>query len=247
MSFTDTGEELTIRRAWLMEVNRRSQEFAGLLVPGEDLPEPEDIDAFVRTLPRAANVAEISLLKARLLDLALRWTVFTHARFHGGRRCCCSFATLEPLAGGWRIDPRWDVAVARQWADACAEIGERLRDRQNARRLASELVERHREHHALTSHAEQLGAAPRALARTFRDEFGCTPHAFLTRVRVARAVPKLASGDKTESVASEVGYRSKKDLFGALRKLTGLRPSEVQRLSAEQVATIVERLEPGRN
>jgi hypothetical protein len=57
----------------------------------------------------------------------------------------------------------------------------------------------------------------------------------------------LAAGEKTEFVALEVGYRSKKDLFGALKRLTGLRPSEVHRLAACEIASIVERLDRARN
>ena len=85
------------------------------------------------------------------------------------------------------------------------------------------------------------------LRRTFQDEFGCTPHEFLTRRRIARAIPLLAKGMKTRVVASEVGYRSRKNLFGALKKLTGLLPSEVQKLSATDLASVVERLDPTAN
>ena len=70
---------------------------------------------------------------------------------------------------------------------------------------------------------------------------------FLTRIRIATAVQMLANGGKTEIVASDVGYRSKKDLFGALKQLTGLHPSGVQRLSPNEVTSIVERLNPWRN
>jgi hypothetical protein len=44
-----------------------------------------------------------------------------------------------------------------------------------------------------------------------------------------------------------VGYRSKKDLFGALKRLTGLLPSEVQKLSASQLASVVAGLDPTAN
>ena len=149
MPFT-TG--LIVRNGWLSEVNRRSQEFAGMFVPGEDFPNAAAMEAFVRTLPRPANAAEQTLLKARLLDLALRWGVYAHARYHGKHRCSCVFTDVEFLAGM-----------------------------------------------------------------------------------------------KTEVVASEVGYRSKKSLFGALKRLTGLLPSDVRRLSAADLAAIVKRMDRAGN
>lgn len=230
-----------------MEINGRLQEFAGRLLPDEESAGPEELEAFVRTLPHAANAAETSLLKAKLLDVVFRWSVYAHTRFHGTHRCPCPFTTLESLARSWKVDPEWDDAVTVEWASACAGVGERLRAREEARRLAAVLVERYQDARAVGTHADDLSAEPWTLARAFRDEFGCTPHAYLTRIRVAKAVPMLADGDKSEWVASSVGYRSRKDLSGAVKKLTGLMPSEVQRLSARQVASIVERLDPGRN
>jgi hypothetical protein len=82
------------------------------LIPGSELPELEQIEAFVRTLPPAANAAETALLKAKLLEIAFRWSLFTHERSHGGGRGSCLFSTLEPLADSWRVDPRWDDEVA---------------------------------------------------------------------------------------------------------------------------------------
>ena len=213
---------LTVRNTWLIDINRRSQEFAGRFMPGQDLPDAAAIEAFVRTLPRPPT-PEQTLLKATLLDLALRWSVYAHARYHGEHRSSCVFTAVESLARTWRVDPRWDDDVASEWAAACAGIGERLSAREDARRLASAPIQPH------------LGAATIGdghsktwtLTRTFSDEFGCTPHGFLARRRIAKAVPLLAQGVKTEVVAYEVGYRSKKSLFGALKRLTGLLPSDV--------------------
>lgn len=244
MGPNDSSDLLPVRYDWVAEVNRRSQEFARRFVPDEDPPDTQEVQSFIHSLPDAANAAETSLLKGVLLDLAFRWSVFAHARFHGRHRCSCLFTTLEPLAQSWRVDPQWNDTVASEWAAACAGIGQRLRARQDARRLASLLGEHHQDPRALSIHMKVLGAEPWTLVRTFRDEFGCTPHAFLTRIRVARAVAKLAEGEKTEAVASDVGYRSKKDLFGALKTLTGLRPSEVQKLPRLEVLSIIERLEP---
>jgi hypothetical protein len=59
-------------------------------------------------------------------------------------------------------------------------------------------------------------------------------------------MPMLADGEKTESVALRVGYRSRKGLNKAVDKLTGLKPSDVRNLPVTTIASIVERLNPWR-
>jgi AraC-like DNA-binding protein len=233
---------LTVRPEWLREVNRRSQEFVGRLLPNQSLIERQDLETFVRKLPVAAGAAEATLLKARLLELTLRWSAHAHQRFHGSRSCSCLFKALEPLAGTWRVDPEWDARIAAQWTEVFAPIGDGLRNRENARRLAALIAEQYRAVGTVAALVEQLSADPRRLAKAFRDEFGCTPHAYLTRVRVAQALDLLGRGVKVEAVALDVGYRSKKDLFQSLRKLTGLLPSDVRRLTRAERSAIFERL-----
>jgi hypothetical protein len=90
-----------------------------MFVPGEDFPNAAAMEAFVRTLPRPANAAEQTLLKARLLDLALRWGVYAHARYHGKHRCSCVFTHVESWLGRggwiragtmtWRASGRWSA------------------------------------------------------------------------------------------------------------------------------------------
>ena len=247
MGFSGEGYELRVRGAWLMDVNRRWQEFAGFLIPGDELPTAESLEALVHSMPSAENAAERALLKGTLLDFAFRWSALVHARFHAGRQCSCVFASLEPLGQRWRVGPLCDASVVHEWATSCGAISERLRHRQSARDLAALLIDRYHEHQALRAYAAARGEDATKLRRGFRDEFGCTPHVFLARVRVAAAMPMLAGGDKTESVALRVGYRSRKGLNKTLEKLTGLKPSDVRNLPATTIASIVERVNPCRN
>jgi AraC-like DNA-binding protein len=227
----------------LSEVNRRAQEFTGRFVPGEDLPNVDAIESFVRALPRPANAAEQTLLKASLLDLAFRWSVKAHARYHGKHRCPCVFTVLDEFARTWRVEPRWDDQIASRWTAACARIGERLRAREDAHRLAAALADP--DHGGRAEASGVTKSDERSLRRTFKDQFGYTPHDFSTRNRIARALPLLADGMKTERVAAGVGYRSKKNFFAALKKLTGLRPSEVRRLGTSELEELIERVTPG--
>jgi AraC-like DNA-binding protein len=75
--------------------------------------------------------------------------------------------------------------------------------------------------------ANEVGLAPRSLARRFEDETGMTWRAALRRMRVLRAVEELAAGDTPVTrIAFTVGYTSLSAFNAAFRELTGRTPSE---------------------
>ncbi|WP_327085553.1 AraC family transcriptional regulator [Nonomuraea sp. NBC_01738] len=75
--------------------------------------------------------------------------------------------------------------------------------------------------------AEQVGLAPRSLARRFEDETGMTWRAVLRRMRVLRAIEELAAGDTpVTTIAFRVGYTSLSAFNAAFRQLTDRTPTE---------------------
>jgi AraC-like DNA-binding protein len=75
--------------------------------------------------------------------------------------------------------------------------------------------------------ARDVGLAPRSLARRFEDECAMTWRAALRRMRVLRAVERLATNDETvTAVAHAVGYTSLSAFNAAFRDLTGRTPTE---------------------
>lgn len=74
--------------------------------------------------------------------------------------------------------------------------------------------------------ADEVGLAPRSLARRFSDETGMTWRAVLRRMRVLRAIEELASGDTPiTTIAFTVGYGSLSAFNAAFRELTTLTPT----------------------
>jgi AraC-like DNA-binding protein len=72
----------------------------------------------------------------------------------------------------------------------------------------------------------------RSLDRAFKKRFGQTFHRYLTLVRIDHAVRLLATTDlKIESVAREVGYRTKKELFIHLKQERGLTPGTIRAIA----------------
>jgi AraC-like DNA-binding protein len=75
--------------------------------------------------------------------------------------------------------------------------------------------------------ASQIGLVPRSLARRFEDEIGMTWRAVLRRMRVLRAIEKLAEDDApVTEIAFAVGYASLSAFNAAFRELTGRTPTE---------------------
>lgn len=75
--------------------------------------------------------------------------------------------------------------------------------------------------------ANEVGLAPRSLARRFADETAMTWRAVLRRMRVLRAIEELAAGDTPVTrIAFMVGYTSLAAFNAAFRDLTGRTPTE---------------------
>jgi AraC-like DNA-binding protein len=74
--------------------------------------------------------------------------------------------------------------------------------------------------------ADEVGLAPRSLARRFSDETGMTWRAVLRRMRLLRAIEELAAGDTpVTTIAFMVGYTSLSAFNAAFRDLTGHTPT----------------------
>jgi AraC-like DNA-binding protein len=75
--------------------------------------------------------------------------------------------------------------------------------------------------------ADEVGLAPRSLARRFSEETGMTWRAALRRMRLLRAIEELAAGDApVTKIAYMVGYTSLSAFNAAFQELTGRTPSE---------------------
>jgi AraC-like DNA-binding protein len=75
--------------------------------------------------------------------------------------------------------------------------------------------------------AHEVGLAPRSLARRFEEECGMTWSAVVRRMRVLRAIEKLAMNENSvTAIAHAVGYTSLSAFNAAFRDLTGRTPTQ---------------------
>ena len=78
--------------------------------------------------------------------------------------------------------------------------------------------------------ARQLRCSRAFLQRTFKESTGLTLREYQVELRLREALRLLEESSlKIESIAGEVGYRSKKDLYRVVQARFGCTPLEVRR------------------
>ena len=81
--------------------------------------------------------------------------------------------------------------------------------------------------------ARQVALHPVRLSAQFESVFAMRPGQYLhSCVSLRRSLFETSA--KVEAIALETGYRSKKDLYGALRRWVGASPTELRGLSTEE-------------
>jgi AraC-like DNA-binding protein len=77
--------------------------------------------------------------------------------------------------------------------------------------------------------ARVAGLSPYHLLRVFRERFGETPQACLTRRRIERAKAALRAGQSVTDACLDVGFSSVGSFSALFRRMVGVSPSEYQR------------------
>jgi len=74
----------------------------------------------------------------------------------------------------------------------------------------------------------------RRFKRAFKERFGCTPHQYVIRMRVARAKNlMMISNDSLGQIAVECGFVNQFHLSNVFRKIIGERPGRWRRFHAD--------------
>ena len=234
--------ESTIRGEWLQQITRQCQEFAGLLLPDADVPGADATSRFVATLPSPVGPAEEMTVKTMLLDLALRIAGPAGAGGLEGWRA--RHTALGTSADREFVEPGWTADCQARWAALLVGAVEAWRQRSAALRAACLMEQRYAARWTLSSLAGALGVSGEHLLRTFRRCYSVTPREYLARVRVGQAIGRLLEGHSLERLAGDVGYRSRRNLTGALAKHAKLSPSQIRALPAADAQMLRRRLMP---
>lgn len=74
--------------------------------------------------------------------------------------------------------------------------------------------------------AEQLGAGPTQLARSFSDVFGIAPHAYVLGRRLEAARDRILGGQALADVAAEVGFYDQAHMTRRFKRFLGTTPGQ---------------------
>jgi AraC-like DNA-binding protein len=155
----------------------------------------------------------------------------------GGRARPAVFAQaprLEALLQGDLTEAGYELAAL---TTGLAEVPPSLRrgDRDRAH-VAAALIETD---YALDLTLEGLAAAvdtsPFHFLRLFKRELGLTPHQYLIKTRLRRAVHLLAEGRSSTEVALAVGFGDLSNFTRTFHRQVGLPPGKIARFSKRQV------------
>jgi AraC family transcriptional regulator len=84
--------------------------------------------------------------------------------------------------------------------------------------------------------ARIVGCSSYRIKCVFKDAFGCTPHQYLIRRRVARAQSLLLmSQDSLNQIAAECGFMSPSHLSNVFNKIVGERPGRWRRQASRNL------------
>ncbi len=86
----------------------------------------------------------------------------------------------------------------------------------------------------LASLAQAAGLSPEMMRLECRRELKLSPVAYLTHLRMRHATALLATGRKVEAVARQVGYENAFAFSTAFRRVTGFRPSTVNKAAVRK-------------
>lgn len=144
---------------------------------------------------------------------------------------------LEPLA----VEEGTLALVAAVARQLCAAPAAKTAVRADTRRAHARTAEAARamldaqftEPLTIAAVARAVGASPFHLCRVFRRGTGMPIHAYLTRLRLAAALDRVAEGEADLArLALDTGFASHSHLSTAFRRAFGLAPSDARRLVA---------------
>jgi AraC-like DNA-binding protein len=230
-----------LRPQWTFEFVAACHRLVGQSISPSPMSQLSILNDYVRELPDPRSVVEEEFARGQLLSAAVHWSNRLHNVIHPGVSAArCRFNPSPLLEILLRRDGPSAKAAFSGWAERFVAAFEAEHHLTQAYRAADVIDRRFSEPLDVRELAAEVGTRPRTLDRAFRDAFGVSMHEYWTRARVVRAIPALREdGSNVDAVARRVGYRSTKNFYGAVRRLTGLTPAQIRTITAEQAQQLI--------
>ncbi len=223
----------TIRSDWLARADAAVEQLADDLTSIDVRNSQFLLRHFVDSLEPPPDALHGAVLSTILMDACERIVHALHDQ-NPPATCACEATIWSHVSrfAKWRdADPRvafrdWldvffaDIATAHP-ADLAVQTAQIIRQ-DPTRSWTSDALAAAVESNALT------------LRRAFQSRFGMRLTEYVHLARVAKAIALLRSTSKVETVARDLGYRSKKDLYAALNRWADATPTQLRALSDDE-------------
>jgi AraC-like DNA-binding protein len=194
---------------------------------------PPVLEQFINAIDAAPDPLHTAVLSLLLMNTCTQIVQSLHDRDQAVA-CSCHTLTwshLNRLTKWNENDPRLSF---RHWTAAFVAQFDRAHPATPATRAAALVRADPVRAWTLKELARETQSSRLRLRQEFLNRYRLRPAAYLQLVRVCRAVALLRTATKVEVVALEVGYRSKKDLYAALKRWVGLTPTALRALSSSE-------------
>lgn len=177
-----------------------------------------------------ATVSQVQAAALKLTGRHQELPLFTHVRVDdktARKNILGLFAAAEQGASILECESRLTSTLAhliKYYANRQASevrLGKELKAVQQAR---SYIDERFSQGISLTQLAEYVSFSPYYLLRTFRDEIGMPPHAYLESVRIRHAQRLIEAGLPLAEVSAACGYSSQSHMTRRFKRIIGITP-----------------------
>ena len=185
-------------------------------------------------LPRATLYIEVAVASSILIQFTANLGTAIHQHLHRipkPARCGFHPETYAPPLWIDRMNPSaWSPGdVMTMWVKRFSEGLERSHDLV-AERARAQLLQNPAQRIPMSTLARDAAASASVVHRRFVASVGETPLQYRTRLRVLTAIPLLRQGVKIDAVAATAGWKTRKDLYRALKSVTGMSPDQIRRL-----------------
>jgi AraC-like DNA-binding protein len=227
-------DRTSVDAEWMFHLATACQELVNRTLTADRADFGEALRMFERELPPEGTSLETLFLRDRVMVTAVLAGHRFHRRFHQVVRAPCRRSPVDETIDEWVGNGEMTVrAMLHAWTGAYLEVFDSSHSWPPAVRAAALLRCQFDEPLDLNRVSLHVASARSALIRLFPATYGITMGQYLTRVRLREAIVRLRSPFATvEGVASEVGYKSAKNFYRALRNLTGLTPDGARQLDA---------------
>jgi AraC-like DNA-binding protein len=223
----------TIRAEWLARLDESVERLTDDLTTIDVRQSRPRLQHFVDTLEAPPDALHGAVLSTILMDACGRVVQILHDQ-NPPSRCECDKAIWAHVSRvpQWRDDdPR---PAFQHWMLVFFDGLEHNHPSDVAVRAAQALRREPQRGWTLVALAAMVDARPATLSREFQARYGMRPASYLHLARVTRAVAMLRSPATVETIAHDLGYRSKKDLYAALNRWAECTPGELRALPVEE-------------